>query len=99
MTASTRMNVARSDVVGSLLRPTSLREARQGVREGRASEAELHTAEDRAAFETGGHDMAAELVADAEIDNTVFEGINGLTRHTHLPRQCPRWPLAGQRRL
>jgi len=55
--------------------------------------------ENRAAFETWGHDMAAELVADAEIDNTVFEGINGLTRHTHLPRQCPRWPLAGQRRL
>src|SRR2546430_117810 len=51
MTASTRMNVARSDVVGSLLRPTYLREARQGVREGRASEAELHMAEDRAVRE------------------------------------------------
>jgi len=47
------MNVARSDVVGSLLRPTYLREARQGVREGRASEAELHTAEDRTVIVLG----------------------------------------------
>jgi len=53
MTASTHMNVARSDVVGNLLRPTYLREARQGVREGRASEAELHTAEDRAVIVLG----------------------------------------------
>jgi hypothetical protein len=37
--------MARSDVVGSLLRPAYLREARQGVREGRVSEAELHAAE------------------------------------------------------
>jgi 5-methyltetrahydropteroyltriglutamate--homocysteine methyltransferase len=42
--------------------------------------------ENRAAFETWGHDMAAELVADAEIDNTVFEGISGLTRAIHICR-------------
>jgi 5-methyltetrahydropteroyltriglutamate--homocysteine methyltransferase len=42
--------------------------------------------ENRAAFETWGHDMAAELVADAEIDNTVFEGISGLTRAMHICR-------------
>jgi 5-methyltetrahydropteroyltriglutamate--homocysteine methyltransferase len=30
--------------------------------------------------------MAAELVADAEIDNTVFEGISGLTRAIHICR-------------
>jgi|SRR5882724_6607189 len=53
MAASTHTNVARSDVVGSLLRPTYLREARQGVREGRTSEAELHTAEDRAVIVLG----------------------------------------------
>src|SRR5207249_10475678 len=29
-------------------------------------------ADNRAAFESWGHDMASELVADAEIDNTVF---------------------------
>jgi 5-methyltetrahydropteroyltriglutamate--homocysteine methyltransferase len=40
----------------------------------------------RAAFESWGHDMAAELVADAEIDNTVFEGIGGVTRAIHICR-------------
>jgi 5-methyltetrahydropteroyltriglutamate--homocysteine methyltransferase len=43
-------------------------------------------AENRAAFETWGHDMAAELVADAEIDNTVFAGIRGVTRAIHICR-------------
>ncbi len=42
--------------------------------------------ENRAAFESWGHDMAAELVADAEIDNAVFEGITGLTRAIHICR-------------
>ena len=42
--------------------------------------------ENRAAFETWGHDMAAELVADAEIDNAVFEGISGVTRAIHICR-------------
>jgi 5-methyltetrahydropteroyltriglutamate--homocysteine methyltransferase len=51
MTTQMHPNIARSDVVGSLLRPTYLREARQGVREGRVSEAELHAAEDRAVRE------------------------------------------------
>src|SRR3989442_4082832 len=40
----------------------------------------------RAAFETWGHDMAAELVADAEIDNLVFEGVRGITRAIHICR-------------
>ena len=35
MTTHTQVDIARSDVVGSLLRPAYLREARQGVREGR----------------------------------------------------------------
>ncbi len=42
--------------------------------------------ENRAAFEAWGHDMAAELVADAEIDNAVFEGIGGVTRAIHICR-------------
>jgi 5-methyltetrahydropteroyltriglutamate--homocysteine methyltransferase len=51
MTTHSQMKIARSDVVGSLLRPTYLRETRQGVRDGRVSEAELHAAEDRAVRE------------------------------------------------
>jgi 5-methyltetrahydropteroyltriglutamate--homocysteine methyltransferase len=42
--------------------------------------------ENRAAFAAWGHDMAAELLADAEIDNTVFEGIRGVTRGIHICR-------------
>jgi methionine synthase II (cobalamin-independent) len=42
--------------------------------------------ENRAAFEVWGHDMAAELVADAEIDDTVFEGVRGVTRAIHICR-------------
>ncbi|PYN96037.1 MAG: methionine synthase [Candidatus Rokuibacteriota bacterium] len=40
----------------------------------------------RAAFESWGHDMTAELVADAEIDNTVFAGVRGVTRALHVCR-------------
>src|SRR5436190_3149980 len=40
----------------------------------------------RAAFEEHGHDMAHELVADAEFDNLVFEGLAGVTRAMHMCR-------------
>lgn len=41
----------------------------------------------RAEFEAEGHDLDANLVADAEIDNLVFEGISdGLTRAMHICR-------------
>jgi 5-methyltetrahydropteroyltriglutamate--homocysteine methyltransferase len=40
----------------------------------------------RAAFEAHGHDMAHELVADAELDNLVFEGLEGVTRAMHMCR-------------
>jgi 5-methyltetrahydropteroyltriglutamate--homocysteine methyltransferase len=40
----------------------------------------------RAAFESWGHDMSAELVADAEIDNEVFAGVSGITRAMHVCR-------------
>jgi len=43
-------------------------------------------ADNRAAFEAWGHDMAAELVADAEIDDTVFEGVRGVTCAIHICR-------------
>src|SRR5262245_26656189 len=51
MTTHTPVDIARADVVGSLLRPAYLRETRQAVREGRVREAELYTAEDRAVRE------------------------------------------------
>ena len=42
--------------------------------------------DNRAAFESWGHDMAAELVADADVDNAVFAGIRGATRAIHICR-------------
>ena len=38
------------------------------------------------AFEEHGHDMAHELVADAEFDSMVFEGLSGVTRAMHMCR-------------
>jgi 5-methyltetrahydropteroyltriglutamate--homocysteine methyltransferase len=68
MTANTRVDSTRSDVVGSLLRPAYLRETRQGVREGRVSEAELHAAEDRAVREAIALQEAAglDVITDGE---------------------------------
>ncbi len=43
-------------------------------------------ADNRAAFTAWGHDMPAELAADAEIDNIVFTGGTGLTRAIHICR-------------
>jgi 5-methyltetrahydropteroyltriglutamate--homocysteine methyltransferase len=40
----------------------------------------------RTVFEEHGHDMAHELVADAELDNMVFEGLTGVTRAMHMCR-------------
>jgi 5-methyltetrahydropteroyltriglutamate--homocysteine methyltransferase len=40
----------------------------------------------RAAFEAHGHDMAHELVADAEFDSIVFDGLTGVTRAMHMCR-------------
>jgi 5-methyltetrahydropteroyltriglutamate--homocysteine methyltransferase len=42
--------------------------------------------ENRAAFEAWGHDMAAELPADAEVDSALFDGITGVTRAIHICR-------------
>jgi 5-methyltetrahydropteroyltriglutamate--homocysteine methyltransferase len=40
----------------------------------------------RAAFEAEGHDLEAELIADAELDNSLFDGISGVTRAIHVCR-------------
>src|SRR2546425_132365 len=69
MTTHTQVDIARSDVVGSLLRPAYLREARQGVREGRVSEAELHAVEDRAVREAIALQESAglDVITDGEL--------------------------------
>jgi Cobalamin-independent synthase, Catalytic domain len=69
MTTHTHVGVARSDVVGSLLRPPYLREARQGVRQGRVSDAELHAAEDRAVREAIALQESAglDVISDGEL--------------------------------
>ena len=69
MTASTRLGIARSDVVGSLLRPGYLKEARQGAREGTVSAAELHAAEDRAVREAIALQESAglDVITDGEL--------------------------------
>jgi 5-methyltetrahydropteroyltriglutamate--homocysteine methyltransferase len=73
------MKVARVDVVGSLLRPAYLREARQGVRQGRLSEAELRAAEDRAVQEAIALQEAIglDVITDGEMRR---EGWNTLLR-------------------
>jgi 5-methyltetrahydropteroyltriglutamate--homocysteine methyltransferase len=38
------------------------------------------------AMRKDGHDLDAELIGDAEIDNSVFEGISGVTRAIHICR-------------
>lgn len=40
----------------------------------------------RAAFEAEGHDLEAEVRADAELDNSLFQGISGVTRAIHVCR-------------
>ncbi len=42
--------------------------------------------DNRAAFESWGHDMTAELATDAEIDDQVFAGVRGITRAIHVCR-------------
>jgi 5-methyltetrahydropteroyltriglutamate--homocysteine methyltransferase len=52
----------------------------------------------RGTFEKYGHDMAHELVADAEFDSMVFEGLTGVTRAMHICRgNAPggMWAAAG----
>lgn len=39
-----------------------------------------------AVMRAGGQDLEAELIGDAEIDNSVFEGITGVTRALHVCR-------------
>ena len=47
--------------------------------------------DNRAAFEAHGHDMAHELVADAEFDSMVFDGLTGVTRACTCAAERARW--------
>ncbi|HLF77937.1 MAG TPA: cobalamin-independent methionine synthase II family protein [Dehalococcoidia bacterium] len=40
----------------------------------------------RAGYEAEGHDLDANLIADAEIDSSMFDGISGVTRAIHVCR-------------
>lgn len=87
MTVHTGATIARSDVVGSLLRPVYLREARQGVREGRVSAADLRVAEDRAV-----RDARCKRQPDWTSSATASCGAS-----QRLPGGCGRrdaWPVA-----
>jgi len=59
----------RADVVGSLLRPAYLREARQGAREGRVTAEALRAAEDRAVRDAIALQEAAglDVITDGEL--------------------------------
>src|ERR687887_10939 len=63
------MAPARSDVVGSLLRPAYLREARQSMRKGRLTAADLRAAEDRAVREAIALQESAglDVITDGEL--------------------------------
>jgi 5-methyltetrahydropteroyltriglutamate--homocysteine methyltransferase len=67
--ASTRVRIARADVVGSLLRPSYLLDARLAHREGRISEPDLRAAEDRAVVEAVAVQEKAgvDVIADGEM--------------------------------
>ena len=56
--------------------------------------------DNRAAFEAHGHDMAHELVADAEFDSMVFEGVDRRhPRDAHVPRKRAGRHVGRHRRL
>lgn len=74
MTAETGGRTARADVVGSLLRPTYLRETRQMVRDGAATDDELRAAEDRAVREAVALQESAglDVISDGELRRTTW---------------------------
>jgi 5-methyltetrahydropteroyltriglutamate--homocysteine methyltransferase len=105
MATHIHVNIARSDVVGSLLRPAYLREVRQGVREGRVSAAELHAAEDRAVREAIALQESAglDVISDGELRRQSWvdtiplreEGAAHapLTGYEFLPAELGWWSL------
>jgi 5-methyltetrahydropteroyltriglutamate--homocysteine methyltransferase len=78
--SKTADKIARADVVGSLLRPQHLLDARNGWREGRVSEAEMQAATDRAVAEAIAMQEAAGLnaVTDGEYRRFNFMATMGV---------------------
>src|SRR5262247_4673753 len=109
MTTHAHADIARSDVVGSLLRPAYLREVRQGVREGRVSVAELRAVEDRAVLEAIAVQEAAglDVITDGELRRQSWvvtiplreEGATHapLAGYEFLPAELEWWSLWNRR--
>jgi 5-methyltetrahydropteroyltriglutamate--homocysteine methyltransferase len=72
--------IARADVVGSLLRPQYLLDARKSWREGRVSDAEVRAAEDRAVAEAAAMQEAAgiDAITDGEYRRYNFMATMGV---------------------
>ena len=103
MTTQAQARIARADVVGSLLRPAYLREARQGVRDGVVNEAQLRAAEDRAVQEVIAlqESIGLDVITDGEMRRegwnaplraalsgfTAFPGGTGYRWRTGAPEQ------------
>jgi len=69
MSANTGVRMARADVVGSLLRPAYLKEARQAASAGRLTEAQLRDVEDRAVREAIAlqEEIGLDVISDGEL--------------------------------
>ena len=101
VTVATR--VARADVVGSLLRPAYLKDARQGARAGTVGDVELRAAEDRAVREAIALQEAAglDVITDGELRRNSWvvtiplrqEG--GRTRRWPATSSCRPTPAGG----
>lgn len=89
MTENTRAGVARADIVGSLLRPADLLEARRAAREGRIADADLGRIEDRAVLEAIAlqETLGLDVVSDGEMRRAGWSTPlrSALTGFTALP--------------
>src|SRR5262245_58863586 len=109
MTASTHGAIARSDVVGSLLRPAYLHDARRGARAGTVGAAELRAVEDRAVSEaiTLQESAGLDVITDGELRRQSWvvtiplreEGASHapLAGHEFLPAELEWWSLWNRR--
>jgi 5-methyltetrahydropteroyltriglutamate--homocysteine methyltransferase len=86
--------IARADTVGSLLRPAYLRQARQGRREGRVSDAELRVAEDRAVREaiTLQEGAGLDVISDGELRRGLWIITTAATSGHHAIPADPHEP-------
>ena len=94
--------IARADTVGSLLRPTYLRQARQSWRTGSMSAAELQAAEDRAVREAIALQEAAglDVISDGElrrgtwiVTTSATSGHTAIAADPHEPYWLSLWIL------